>query len=198
MLVLGLTGSMASGKSTVASMFAELGVATWNADDAVHRLYAGRAAPLVESAFPGTVKGGVVDRPALAAQVASNREALRQLEAIVHPLVREDEMEFRARALREGRRILLLDIPLLFEGGSDKRVDAVIVVSTDEAIRKARAMKRPGMTEERYAGLLARQMPDEEKRLRAHFIIDTSGELDATRRQVRGLMRALAGMAAGS
>src|SRR5690606_2298105 len=104
----------------------------------------------------------------------------------------------RARALREGRRILLLDIPLLFEGGSDKRVDAVIVVSTDEAIRKARAMKRPGMTEERYAGLLARQMPDEEKRRRAHFIIDTSGELDATRLQVSGLMRALAGMAAGS
>ncbi len=198
MLVLGLTGSMASGKTTVAGMFAELGVATWNADDAVHRLYAGKAAPLVEAAFPGTVKDGTVDRPALARQVANDRDALARLEAIVHPLVREDEMAFRARAATNGRRIVLLDIPLLLEGGSDRRVDAVIVVSTDEAIRKARAMSRPGMTEERYAGLLARQMPDGEKRRRAHFIVDTSGDLEGTRRQVRGLMRALAGVAAGS
>lgn len=198
MLVLGLTGSMASGKTTVAGMFAELGVATWNADDAVHRLYAGKAAPLVEAAFPGTVKDGAVDRPALSRHVANDRDALARLEAIVHPLVREDEMAFRARAATNGRRIVLLDIPLLLEGGSDRRVDAVIVVSTDETIRKARAMSRPGMTEERYSGLLARQMPDAEKRRRAHFIVDTSGDLESTRRQVRGLMRALAGVAAGS
>lgn len=198
MLVLGLTGSMAAGKSTVAAMFAEHGVATWNADAAVHRLYAGRAAPLIDDAFPGTVKDGVVDRVALAGRVANDRAALAKLEAIVHPLVREDEAEFRAAAAKAGRGIVLLDIPLLLEGKSEGRVDVVIVATVDEATRKARAMKRPGMTEERYAGLLARQMPDGEKQKRAHFIVDTSGAFDETRRQVRGILRAVAGLAAGS
>ncbi len=198
MLVLGLTGSMAAGKSTVAAMFAEHGVATWNADAAVHRLYAGRAAPLIAAAFPGTVTDGVVDRVALAGRVANDRAALAKLEAIVHPLVREDEAEFRAAAAKAGRGIVLLDIPLLLEGKSEGRVDVVIVATVDEATRRARAMKRPGMTEERYTGLLARQMPDDEKQKRAHFIVDTSGAFDETRRQVRGILRAVAGLAAGS
>ncbi len=198
MLVLGLTGSMAAGKSTVAAMFAEHGVATWNADASVHRLYAGHAAPLIAAAFPGTVTDGVVDRVALAGRVANDHAALAKLEAIVHPLVREDEAEFRAAAAKAGRGIVLLDIPLLLEGKSEGRVDVVIVTTVDEATRRARAMKRPGMTEERYAGLLARQMPDDDKQKRAHFIVDTSGAFDETRRQVRGILRAVAGLAAGS
>jgi len=198
MLVLGLTGSIATGKSTVAKMFAEHGVANWNADAAVHRLYAGDTARLIEAAFPGTVKDGVVDRVALAGKVANDRAALARLEAIVHPLVREDEARFRAACARQGHRIVLLDIPLLLEGRSEGRVDVVVVVTTGDAIRRQRALARPGMTDDRYDGLLARQMPDAEKIRRAHFVIDPSGAFAVTRGQVAGIMRALAGPAAGS
>jgi dephospho-CoA kinase len=197
MLVIGLTGSIASGKSTAAATFADMGAAVFDADRAVHELYAGNAAVLVEAAFPGTVKDGVVDREALAAKVVGDKAALAKLEAIVHPLVNEAEGAFRATAAADGRRIAVLDIPLLLETGGERRVDAVVVVTAAPDILKARALKRPGMDEARYAALLARQMSDAEKRARAHFIVDTSGDFDATRKQIADVMRALAGVAGG-
>jgi len=197
MLVVGLTGSIASGKSTAAATFAEMGAAVFDADRAVHALYAGKAASPVAAAFPGTVKDGAVDREALAARVLGDKTALAKLEAIVHPLVSEAEAAFRATAAADGRRIAILDIPLLLETGGERRVDAVVVVTAAPDILKARALKRPGMDETRYAALLARQMSDADKRARAHFIVDTSGDFDATRKQIADVMRAVSGMAGG-
>jgi dephospho-CoA kinase len=195
MLVLGITGSLAMGKSTVAAMFAGFGAAVWNADAAVHALYAGAAVAPIGAAFPGTVRDGKVDRAALGARVADNPSELAKLEAIVHPLVHAGEDAFRARAAAAGRRVVVLDIPLLFETGAERRTDMVIVVSARPEIQAKRIADR-GMDAARAAALMARQMSDADKRLRAHFIIDTSGELDATRRQVGDVMRALAGRAA--
>jgi dephospho-CoA kinase len=197
MLVLGLTGSLGMGKSTCAQMFAEMGVATFDADATVHRLYRGRAVPMIEAAFPGTVVDGAVDRTRLAAKVFGNSGGIAKLERIVHPLVRDAENEFRKRAADTGRRIILLDIPLLFEVGGEDRVDVVVLVSTTPEIQKTRAFKRAGMTEERFAAILAKQMPDHEKRRRAHFIVDTSGTFAATRHQIADILRAVAGIAAG-
>ena len=188
MIVLGLTGSIGMGKSTVADFFAENGVPVYDADAAVHRLYAGDAAPLIEAAFPGTTHDGTVDRARLAARVVGNAEALRRLEAIVHPLVRRDEEQFLAKAEADGAAVAVLDIPLLFETGGDRRCDAVVVVSAPAATQRARVMARPGMTEEKFAGLLAKQMPDAEKRRRADFIVDTSQDFAATRAQVRAIL----------
>lgn len=197
MLVLGLTGSVGMGKSTCAEMFAECGIATFNADTAVHELYQGEAAPLVEAAFPGTVVDGVVDRRLLGDAVFDNPPAMARLEAIVHPLVRASETAFRKRAAEAGGRIVLLDVPLLLEIGAEGRVDVVIVVSTTPEIQKARVMKRPGMTEARFAAILEKQMPDDEKRRHAHFVVDTGGAFDDTRRQVVDVLRSVAGIAAG-
>jgi dephospho-CoA kinase len=197
MLVLGLTGSAAMGKSTVAAMFAEAGVAVFDADKAVHALYRGEAAPLIEAAFPGTVIDGVVDRARLSARIVADKAALAKLEAIVHPLVRAREAAFRASAVASGRRMLLLDIPLLFETGGEGRVDGVIVVSAPAAVQRQRLLARPGMNEGALAALLARQMPDAEKRKRAHFIIDTGGPLAETRAAVADVLRATAGLAGG-
>ena len=197
MLVLGLTGSTAAGKSTAAGMFAEAGAAVFNADAAVHALYRGGAVAGIAAAFPGVVVDGVVDRARLSAEIIADAGALARLEAIVHPLVREAELAFRKRAVAAGRRIAVLDIPLLLEGGSQTRVDAVIVVSAPLAVRRERALRRPGMTAERFDTLAARQMPDAAKRARAHFIIDTTGPLAATRRQASDILRALAALAAG-
>jgi dephospho-CoA kinase len=152
---------------------------------------------LVEAAFPGAVIDGAVDRARLAAKVFGNSVAMAKLEAIVHPLVREAENEFRKKSAAAGRRMVLLDIPLLFEAGGEDRVDIVILVSTSPEIQRERAFKRPGMTEERFAAILAKQMPDDEKRRRAHFIVDTSGPLAETRRQVADVVRAVAGIAGG-
>jgi len=197
MLVLGLTGSIGMGKSTCAGMFAEMGVPIFDADATVHRLYRGRAAPLVEAAFPGTVVDGAVDRTRLGAEVFGKPAAIARLEGIVHPLVRETEIEFLKKAAEAGRRVVLLDIPLLFEVGGEDRVDVIVLVSTSPELQRERAFKRPGMTEERFAAILAKQMPDDEKRCRAHFIVDTSGSFDETRRQVADVMRAVPGIAAG-
>lgn len=197
MLVLGLTGSLGMGKSTVASMFAETGIAVHNADAAVHALYRGAAVPLIEAAFPGTTRDSVVDRARLAAKVVGDDAAMARLEAIVHPLVRRAEVDFRSKVAAAGRRMVVLDIPLLFETGGEGRVDAVVVVSAREDVRRQRMLERPGMNAERMATLLARQMPDAEKRARAHFIIDNSGSRDETRAQVGDVLRAVAGMAAG-
>jgi len=196
MLVIGLTGSLAMGKSTVSSMFAEEGAATYNADAAVHALYRGEAVTAIDAAFPGVTRQGVVDRAALAASVTGNPPALAALEHIVHPLVRRSEESFRAAAAQAGRRVLALDIPLLLETGGETRVDVVVVVTAAEKIQRERILARPGMNVEKIAALLARQLPDGEKRKRAHFLVETSGTLDSTRRQVQDVLRALAGRAA--
>jgi dephospho-CoA kinase len=189
MIVLGLTGSAAMGKSATAEMFADEGVPVFDADAEVHELYAGKAAPLIENAFPGVVVRGVVDREKLAAKVLGKPEALAKLEAIVHPLVRESEQEFRASAERKGAAVAVLNTPLLFETGGDKRVDAVVVVTAPEDVQRRRLLERPNMTEEKIDAMLARQMPDAEKRRLADFIIDTSRGFDAARAEVRKILR---------
>ena len=188
MIVLGLTGSIGMGKSTVEGFFAENGVPVYDADAAVHRLYAGDAAPLIEAEFPGTTKDQVVDRARLAERVIADPAALKRLEAIVHPLVRRDEERFLANAEAAGAAVAVLNIPLLLETGGDARCDAVVVVSAPAETQRARVMSRPGMTEEKFAGLLGKQMPDAEKRRRADFVVDTSEDFDSTRAQVRAIL----------
>ncbi len=194
---LGLTGSLASGKSTTTAMFAKAGVAVFSADDAVHALYRGRAVPLIEAAFPGTVKNGEVDRARLAERVTRDPAALTRLEAIIHPLVRAEEERFLDESRAAGRRLALCDNPLLFETDAAARYDAVIVVTASESVRRARALARFGMTAERYEALAGRQMPDEEKRRRAHFVIDTDAGMDAAHRAVTDILRALAATGVG-
>lgn len=198
MLVLGLTGSAAMGKSTVSAMFAARGVAVFDADRTVHALYEGAAVPVVEAAFPGTSADGAVDRNRLRDRVLGDEAAMVRLEALIHPLVKREEERFLSEAKAAGRRIVLLDIPLLFETKAEGEVDAIVVVSAPADVQRARMLKRPGMTPERLEAMLARQMPDADKRRRAHFVIDTGGALDETRAQVDELLRAVAGMAAGT
>ena len=193
MFVLGLTGSIGMGKSTAAAMFRAEGIAVHDADAAVHELYRGEAAPAIEAAFPGTTLDGVVDRALLGARVLDDPAALARLEAIMHPLVAASRDAFLTEAEKKGASLAVLDVPLLFETGGDRKVDAVILVTAPEAVQKERVSRRKGMTPERLAVILARQMPDAEKRARAHFIIDTGGEFAATGRQVRAILRALAG-----
>jgi dephospho-CoA kinase len=190
---IGLTGSIGMGKSTTAKMLAAEGVPVHDADASVHALYAGRAAPLIEAAFPGTVTGGKVDRTLLSPKVLGKPEAMKRLEAIVHPLVREEERLFLDRARAERRRIVVLDIPLLFETGGENRVDAVVVVTADPEVQRRRVLSRPGMTEERFETILAKQTSDADKRRRAHFLIDTGLGMEPARRQVRAILKALAG-----
>jgi dephospho-CoA kinase len=191
MLTLGLTGSIGMGKTTTAAMFRARGVPVHDADATVHRLYAGDAVPLVEAAFPGATLNGVVDRARLAAAVVEDAGALKRLEAIVHPLVAREEVRFLDRVRTEGRTLVVLDIPLLFEAGADARVDAVLVVTASPDAQRRRVLSRPGMTEEKLAALLARQLPDAEKRRRAHFLVDTGHGLEPARRQVDAVLRAL-------
>jgi dephospho-CoA kinase len=194
MIVLGLTGSIGMGKSTAADFFAEEGVPVYDADAAVHRLYEGAAVPAIEAAFPGTTVDGKVDRTRLAAQVLDDAAALKRLEAIVHPLVRRDEAAFLAKAEADGAEVAVLNIPLLFETGGDARCDAVVVVSAPPEIRRARIMSRPGMTDAKLASIIAKQMPDAEKRRRADFVVDTSKDLDSTRAQIHEILRRVAGL----
>jgi dephospho-CoA kinase len=191
MIVLGLTGSAAMGKSATTRMFAEEGVPVFDADAAVHVLYSGDAGAPVEAAFPGVVDGGRIDRERLAARVFNDPDALKKLESIVHPLVRAAENRFRAEAERNGAAIIVLDIPLLFETGGDARVDAVVVVSAPADVQLKRLLERPGMTTEKIEGMLSRQIPDSEKRHRADFIIETSRGFDAARADVREILRRL-------
>ncbi|MDP3897027.1 MAG: dephospho-CoA kinase [Mesorhizobium sp.] len=191
MIVVGLTGSIGMGKSTTARMFSEAGVPVHDSDEAVHRLYAGPAAALVEAAFPGTVRDGVVDRTRLAEKVIGNPAALKTLESIVHPLVRADADAFLARHRNAGAPLAVLDIPLLFETGGRARVDKVVVVSAPTDVQRARVLARPGMTEEKFASILARQVPDAEKRRLADFVIDTGAGMDAARLAVGEVIAAL-------
>jgi dephospho-CoA kinase len=195
MIVLGLTGSIGMGKSTTAGMFRAAGVPVHDSDAVVHRLYAGRAAPLVEAAFPGVVVDGVVDRVRLGQRVIGNAEAMKRLEAIVHPLVREEEEKFRADARAARVPAVVLDIPLLFETGGEGRVDAIVVVTAPAEVQRARVLARPGMTADRFEAILARQVPDAAKRARAHFVVDTGAGVTSARRQVSDILRAVAGLA---
>ena len=188
MIVLGLTGSIGMGKSTTAKMFREEGVPVHDSDETVHRLYEGPAAQLVERAFPGTVVNGVVDRKKLAAAVLDKPEALRRLGQIIHPLVRADADAFVERQRKEGRRLVVMDIPLLFETGGTDRVDSILVVTASAEVQRARVMARPGMTEHKFEKILANQVADKDKRRNADYIIDTGQGLDHARAEVRKLI----------
>jgi dephospho-CoA kinase len=192
MFILGLTGSIGMGKSTTAAFFAEAGVPVHDSDAVVHRLYEGEAVAPVEAAFPGVAVDGKIDRAKLAAQLIGKPDAIKRLEAIVHPLVRAATQRFTQEQAAKGARVILLDIPLLFETGGEKNVDAIVVVSSPPAVQRARVLARPGMTAEKLDALLARQMPDAEKRPRAHFVVDTSRSFDSARAQVHGILRAIA------
>jgi dephospho-CoA kinase len=192
MFRLGLTGSIATGKSTTSAFFRSKGVPVHDADAAVHRLYAGEAAAPIEAAFPGSVANGIVDRKALGSAVAGDAAKLKRLEAIVHPLVRRSEEAAIAEAARIGYRLLVLDIPLLFESGAEARCDAVLVTYVAPEEQRRRAFARPGMTEALFHAILARQIPQAEKCRRAHAILDTGRGLEAARLEIAGLIRALA------
>jgi dephospho-CoA kinase len=188
MLVLGLTGSIGMGKSTTARFFAEEGVPVLDADAVVHALYDGEAVAAIEQAFPGTSRAGRVDREELSRRVVGDPAALKRLEAIVHPLVRAAQARFLANAARSGAPVAVLDVPLLFETGGDRRVDAVVVVSAPADVQRARTLDRAGMTAEKFEALLQKQMPDDEKRRRADFVVDTSQSFDSARAQVRAIL----------
>jgi dephospho-CoA kinase len=193
MRVVGLTGSIGMGKSTIASMFRARGVPVHDADKAVHRLYAGDAAAAIEALFPGVLDGREgIDRARLAARVLDSPSALEKLEAVIHPLVRKSEAAFMEKARQEARRLVLLDIPLLFETGRTETLDVVVVVTAEPEIQRARVLARPGMTAAKLERLLARQLPDQEKRRRAHYVIDSGSGFDAAERQVDAILASLA------
>jgi dephospho-CoA kinase len=194
MFILGLTGSIGMGKTATAAMFADEGVPVHDADAVVHRLYEGEATPLIEAAFPGTTSGGKVDRGKLGQRVLGDKDAIARLEQIVHPLVTKARERFVTEAERSGAKVAVFDVPLLFETGGDKRCDAVVVVSAPADVQRTRAFERPGMSEDKYSAILAKQMPDAEKRARADFVVDTSKGFDVARAQVREILKAVATM----
>jgi dephospho-CoA kinase len=191
MIRLGLTGSIGMGKSTTSQMFRDEGLQVIDSDAVVHDLYRGEAVPLIERAFPGTTVDGQVDRAKLSAYLSAHPEDFKLLEMIVHPLVRKREIETITQARNAGADIIVLDIPLLFESGTESRVDKVVVVTCDPDIQRERVLARPGMTEEKFAMISGRQMPDVEKRRRADFIIDTGRGFDHARAEVRGIVATL-------
>jgi dephospho-CoA kinase len=197
MIVVGLTGSIAMGKSTLAAMFRKLGAPVFDADAAVHDIYRGEEAQAVEAAFPGVLVEGVIDRVRLGAKVVGDADAMKRLESIVHPAVAVRRARFLDEAAQAGRRAAILDIPLLFETGGDRKVDVVVVVSAAPEVQRARALAREGADPERFEALLKRQTPDAEKRARAHFVIDTSGSLEDSRRQAEDFLRAIVGCERG-
>jgi dephospho-CoA kinase len=190
-ILLGLTGSIGMGKSTAARLFAEEGVPVYDADAEVHRLYApgGGAVAPIEAAFAGVVQDGAVQRGRLSERVAADPEAMRRLEAIVHPLVAERRAVFLADALAAGASVAVLDVPLLFETGGDALVDAVAVVSAPPDVQRARVMARPGMGAAKFEAILARQLPDAEKRARADFVVDTGSGIEVTRAEIRRILK---------
>lgn len=193
MIVLGLTGSIGMGKSTAAKMFREAGVPVHDSDEAVHRLYAGKAAPLIEAAFPGVTRDGAVDRALLGQRVLGDAAALKTLEGIVHPLVRADADAFLTHHRQTGAPLAVLDIPLLFETGGRGRVDKVAVVSAPAEQQRERVLARPGMTEEKFESILAKQVPDSEKRRLADYIVDTGSGFEVTRQAIRAIIAELSG-----
>jgi dephospho-CoA kinase len=188
MIILGLTGSIGMGKSTTAKLFAEAGVPVYDADAAVHRLYEGEAVPAIEAAFPGTTANGKVDRNRLSAQVVHDPSAIRRLEQIVHPMLGTSRQKFLDDAEQSGAPVAVVDVPLLFETGGEKRVDAVVVVTTTPEIQRQRILARDNMTGEKLDAILVRQLPDAEKRKRADFVVDTSHGLDPVRARIRDIL----------
>jgi dephospho-CoA kinase len=188
MIILGLTGSIGMGKSTTAKLFAEAGVPVYDADATVHLIYEGEAAPAIESAFPGTTVDGKVDRTKLSAQVVHDAAAMKRLEQIVHPMLRAYHQKFLDDAERSGAPVAVVDVPLLYETGGEKRVDAVVVVTTSPDIQRQRILARDNMTAEKLDAILARQLPDAEKRKRADFIVDTSHGLEPVRARIRDIL----------
>jgi dephospho-CoA kinase len=188
MVILGLTGSIGMGKSTTAKLFAEAGVPVYDADATVHMLYEGEAVPAIEAAFPGTTADGKVDRNKLSARVVHDPAAMKRLEEIVHPMLGASRQKFLRDAEQSGAPVAVVDVPLLFETGGEKRVDAVVVVTTTPEIQRQRILARPNMTDEKLDAILARQMPDAEKRERAHFVVDTSHGLDPVRARIRDIL----------
>ena len=188
MRIVGLTGSIGMGKSTTAKLFAEAGVPVYDADAAVHKIYEGEAAPAIEAAFPGTTAEGRVDRAKLSAKVVHDAAAIKQLEQIVHPMLGASRKKFLDDAERAGAPVVVMDIPLLFETGGEKRVDAVVVVTTSPESQRERILARGTMTSEALDAILARQLPDAEKRKRADFVVDTSHGLDPVRTAIRDIL----------
>ncbi len=191
--VLGLTGSIGMGKSVTADLFRARGVPVFDADATVHRLYETDAVPLIEAAFPGTTENGKVNRQKLGDQVLGKPEQLKKLEAIIHPLVRKAERDFLRQAVKAGKPLVVLDVPLLFESSNDKRCDAILVVSASPSVQKTRVLAREGMTEDRFTAILARQLPDSEKRARADFLLITENGVEEAGREVDQIIKALAG-----
>jgi dephospho-CoA kinase len=194
MLILGLTGSIGMGKSTTAKLFAEAGVPVYDADAAVHKIYEREAAPAIEAAFPGTTIDGKVDRAQLSSRVVHDPAAMKQLEQIVHPMLGASRKKFFEDAEAEGAPVVVMDIPLLFETGGEKRVDAVVVVTTTPEIQRERVLARGTMDEAKLDSILARQLPDAEKRKRADFVVDTSDGLDPVRERIRDILAEVAKM----
>jgi dephospho-CoA kinase len=188
MIILGLTGSIGMGKSTTAKLFEEAGVPVYDADAAVHKIYEGDAAPAIEAAFPGTTVNGKVDRNKLSAKVVHDPAAMKRLEQIVHPMLGASRQKFLHDAEQSGAPVAVVDIPLLFETGGEKRVDAVVVVTTTPEIQRQRILERDNMTGEKLDAILTRQLPDAEKRKRADFVVDTSGGLDPVRARIRDIL----------
>jgi len=188
MIILGLTGSIGMGKSTTAKLFAEAGVPVYDADATVHKIYEGEAVPAIEAAFPGTTVGGKVDRNRLSAQVVHDPAAIKRLEGIVHPMLGASRQKFLHDAEQSGAPVAVVDVPLLYETGGEKRVDAVVVVTTTPEIQRQRILARDNMTSEKLDAILARQLPDAEKRKRADFIVDTSHGLDPVRARIRDIL----------
>ena len=188
MILLGLTGSIGMGKSTTAKLFAEAGVPVYDADATVHSLYEGEAVPAIEAAFPGTTADGKVDRALLSARVLHDPAAMKQLEQIVHPMLGASRQKFLHDAEQSGAPVAVVDVPLLFETGGEKRVDAVVVVTTTSEIQRQRVLARDNMTSETFDTILARQLPDAEKRKRADFVVDTSHGLDPVRARIRDIL----------
>jgi len=188
MIILGLTGSIGMGKSTTAKLFAEAGVPVYDADATVHLIYEGEAAPAIEAAFPGATVDGKVDRTKLSAQVLHDAAAIRRLEQIVHPMLGAYHQKFLRDAEQSGAAVAVVDVPLLFETGGEKRVDAVVVVTTSPDIQRQRILARDNMTAEKLDAILARQLPDAEKRKRADFVVDTSDGLDPVRARIRDIL----------
>jgi dephospho-CoA kinase len=194
MIILGLTGSIGMGKSTTAKLFAEAGVPVYDADATVHSLYEGEAAPAIEAAFPGTTVNGKVDRNRLSAQVVHDPAAIKLLEGIVHPMLGASRQKFLRDAEQSGASVAVVDVPLLYETGGEKRVDAVVVVTTTPEIQRQRILARDNMTGEKLDAILARQLPDAEKRNRADFVVDTSHGLDPVRARIRDILAQAAKM----
>lgn len=194
MLILGLTGSIGMGKSTTAKLFMEAGVPVYDADASVHRIYEGEAAPAIEAAFPGTTIDGKVDRTKLSARVVHDPAAMKLLEQIVHPMLGASRQKFLQDAEQSGAPVAVVDVPLLFETGGENRVDIVVVVTTSPEIQRERILARDNMTGEKLDAILARQLPDAEKRKRADFVVDTSHGLDPVRDAIRDILTKAAKM----